>query len=191
MEREKMYNEEKAKNEKLNQQLEKETTERENYKKALDEERSKRRTADAKLSSQETTSAEHISAVEKERDSYKKHVETLTSQVSEKDKAIEEATAKLTEFEQKALKHDEFVTKNLTDKLALIPEEKQEFVKKVLDGKSLVEQLDLVEWFVGEYKDFKSSPTDKWGNPNDTSEYEKAKEAWDLVKMAIYAPKTE
>lgn len=164
--------------------------EKANLNKALSEERTRRKSAEAKLSSQETTSAEHITAVEKERDTLKKQVETLTNQIGEKDKLLDENKTKTKELETKATKFDEFVTKNLKDKLSKIPEEKKEFVQKALNGKSLDEQSELLDWFANEYKDFKSSPSDQGKSPNNTSEYEKAKEAWDLVGMAIYAPKS-
>lgn len=176
--------------EELQADLDKATTEKANLNKALSEERTRRKSAEAQVSSQETTSTEHITAVEKERDSLKAKVETLTSQIGEKDSLLEESKTKATELESKATKFDEFVTKSLEDKLGKIPEDKKEFVQKALNGRTLDEQSELLDWFADQYKDFKSSPADWKGgeSPADTSEYQKAKEEKNVMGMIKNAP---
>gem|GEM_PF-4957416 len=98
--------------------------------------------------------------------------------LSEKDKQLEELTGKLTSVETKATKYDEFLNKNLEDKMSKIPEEKKEFITKVLSGKDHEEQLSLLDGFILDYSkptDFKVKPKDDGTEAKDTSKEEEAK----------------
>jgi len=162
----------------------------ENYKKAVKEERERRR--------QEAEEKEKLITELSELQAFKKELEEKETKkkgkyeelIAEKDKQIVELTEKIGGIETKATKYDEFLTKSLEEKLSKIPEEKQEFVKKVLDWKAHDDQLTLLDWFIEDYstKDFKSKPKDDWADPKDTSKYDEARKTWDLQWIIANAP---
>ena len=68
------------------------------------------------------------------------------------------------------------MTKTLDEKFQKIPEEKQEFVKKILTDKSFEDQSELLDGFVQDYNvDFKAKPKQEGEEIPDTSELDKAK----------------
>lgn len=162
----------------------------ENYKKAVKEERERRK--------QEAEEKENLSQQLSELQNFKKELEEKEAKkkgkyedlLSEKEKQIQELTEKFTSIETKATKYDEFMSKNLEDKFWKIPEEKQEFVKKLLGDKPHEEQLELLDGFISDYTkpDFKAKPADEWKEVKDTSEYEKAKQSGDRLGMLKNAP---
>ena len=122
-----------------------------NKTKAIDEERSKRKAAEAKLSSQETLSKDHTEALEKENEALKANLTKKDEIIKERDTQVTQLTGELAQASGKAGKFDEHLTKTLADSMAKIPEDKQEFVKKALAGKSLDEQLELAQEFANQY----------------------------------------
>jgi hypothetical protein len=86
------------------------------------------------------------------------------------------------------------LTKSLEDKFTKIPQEKQEFVNKVLEGKSHEERLSLLDWFIWEYTkpaDFSTKPKDDGSDHKWVSKYEEAKKAWDIKGLIANAPVIE
>ena len=182
------------------EQFDKLQEENENYKKALQEERARRKQAKEELEEYQQSTGSELEELkkfkteleEKEAKKKGKYEELL----SEKEKALAELTEKVASIETKASKYDEFLQKNLEEKLGKIPEEKQEFINKVLGDKAHEEKLELLDWFIQEYanikpKDFDNKPKDEGGDPDDTSEYQKAKESWDLWWVIANAPRRE
>jgi chromosome segregation ATPase len=105
----------------------------ENYKKALKEEREKRKL--------ETEEKENMKTQLSELQDFKKDLEDKEAKkkgkyedlLVEKDNQIKDLTEKVSGFETKATKYDEFLSKNLEEKMSKIPDEKKDFIKKVLD----------------------------------------------------------
>jgi len=175
--------------------------ENENYKKALIEERSKRK-QEAEEKAQIKAELDWLQTFkkdleEKEAKKKGKYEDIIVERDAEiaKIKADHEAeikslTDELTPTKEKAWKYDEFLTKNLDDKMSKIPEERQEFVKKVLDWKSNDEQLSLLDGFIENYSkgDFKAKPKDEWEDPKNTTEFDKAKKDWDTRWLIANAP---
>ena len=169
------------------------TEELENYKKAVKEERERRK--------QEATEKTELQTQLEELQSFKKELEEKDAKkkgkyeelLTEKEAQIKELTDKIGGIEAKAIKFDEFLTKTLEEKLSKIPEEKQEFIKKVLDGKSHDDQVSLLDWFIEDYsvKDFKAKPNKEWNDPDNKTEYEKAKSEWNISGMITNAPVIE
>jgi len=168
--------------------------EHENYKKALKEERDRRKQASDEL---ESFKSQTMSELE-ELKNYKKDLEEKEAKKKWKyeellAKSEEEKTALKQQLEAitgKASKYDEFLNKSLEEKLSLIPEEKRDFVSKVLWDKAHEEKLELLDWFVADYskKDFSSKPKDEWSDPQNTSEYDKALKEWNVSSMIANAP---
>lgn len=167
----------------------------ENYKKAVKEERERRKQSQDELDSVKTTLSEletfKKDLEEKEAKKKGKYEELL----SEREKQLEELTAQKAAIEAKAIKYDEFLNKSLEEKIAKIPEEKQEFVKKVIGDKDHEAQLELLDGFIADYsthtKDFKASPKNDGIDPKDTSKLEEAKAKKDIVGMISNAPVIE
>lgn len=107
--------------------------ENENYKKALKEEREKRKQTDAEkieISNKLSELSDFKKELEEKEAKKKGKYEDI---IAEKDAKIKELTDENSSIKPKAEKLDEFLNKSLEDKLSEIPEEKQEFVKKVLE----------------------------------------------------------
>ena len=171
--------------------LDKLTQENENYKKALQEERSKRKEATADSTEKEKQLTELMKfkqdLEEKESKKKGKYEELLT----QKDSTIQELTGKFSWMEDKATKYDLLLQKSLDDKMWSIPKDRQEFVTKVLWDKSYEDKVELLDGFIQDYtkpNDFKNKPewkdADKW----DTTEFQKAKESWDIMWLIGNAP---
>ena len=98
-------------------------------------------------------------------------------------------------MEAKATKYDEFLNKQLEDKLSKIPEDRLEFVNKVLDWKDHESKVELLDWFITDYtsdKWFNNKPAKEWGSVNkDTTDYQKAKEEWDISSLIANAKVVE
>lgn len=163
--------------------LDKLLSENENYKSALSEERSKRKTAEKKVLEVQW----EIEDFQKTKsDLEKKNLDskwTYDSLIAQKDKEIEEAKSKLDALEWKATKYDEFTTKTLEEKVGKIPEEKRDFVNKVLWDKTLEEKLELLDWFIEDYskKDFSNKPWGQWKDPSEAeTKLDEAKKKWDI-----------
>jgi hypothetical protein len=116
-----------------------------NYKLAIKEERDRRKQAQEELvsvkSKLEDADDGKVDFEKKER----KLKEKYESEIAAKDSMIKDLTEKTTSIEAKATKYDEVMTKNLEEKLSKIPEERLEFVKKVLADKNHDDQLDLLD----------------------------------------------
>jgi chromosome segregation ATPase len=162
----------------------------ENYKKALKEEREKRK--------QETEDKENMKTQLSELQDFKKDLEEKEAKkkgkyedlILEKDNQIKELSEKISWIETKATKYDEFLTKNLDEKMSKIPDEKKEFIKKVLDWKPHDEQLTLLDGFIEDYSnpDFKAKPKNEWEEIKNTTEYEKAKKEGNVMGLIKNAP---
>jgi hypothetical protein len=67
-----------------------------------------------------------------------------------------------------------------------IPEEKREFINKVLTDKTHEDKLDILDWFIADYSkpaDF-SNEAKGWDKEHkDTSEYDKAKESGSVIGL--------
>lgn len=115
--------------------------------------------------------------------------------LAEREKQVQELTEQKAAIETKAQKYDEFLNKSLEEKIAKIPEEKQDFVKKLIGDREHEAQLELLDGFIEDYstqkKDFKPNPKDDGVDPKDTSKLEEAKAKKDIVGMITNAPVIE
>jgi DNA repair exonuclease SbcCD ATPase subunit len=167
----------------------------ENYKKAVKEERERRKQSQDELDSVKSSLSEletfKKELEEKEAKKKGKYEELL----AEREKQVQELTEQKASIEAKALKYDEFLNKSLEEKIGKIPEEKQEFVKKVIGDKDHEAQLELLDGFIADYstqnKDFKAKPADDGIAPKDTSKLDEAKANKDIVGMITNAPVIE
>jgi len=167
---------------------------------ALAEERAKRKELRTKLEEKENSTNEELEAFRQEKakreEQEAKKKGKYEELLAEKDNKIAEMSELLPTLEAKATKFDDYLTKQLETKLEAIPEEKREFVTKVIDWKDYESKIELLDWFHKEYnpenKDFNNKP--KWWSDwvsNDTTEYQKAKESWDVMSIIANAPAAE
>ena len=165
-----------------------------NYKNALQEERARRKQASEELEAYKSQTSAELEELknfkkeleEKEAKKKWKYEELLAKSEEEKASLKQQLDA----ITGKASKYDEFLNKSLEEKLALIPEEKRDFVSKVLWDKAHEEKLELLDGFVADYskKDFSSKPKEDWeGTPN-TSDYDKALKEWNVSSIIANAP---
>jgi len=144
----------------------------------LKEERERRKAAQEEVETGKNT-LEELQSFKKDLDEKEaKKKGKYEELLSDKDKQVEELTGKIASIEIKATKYDEFLNKNLEEKLSKIPEEKKEFVAKVLSGKEHEDQLSLLDSFIDDYTkptDFKAKPKDDGTEAKDTSKEQEAK----------------
>jgi len=168
-----------------------------NKEKALQEERSKRKELRDKLDSMESDGNKELEELRNEKkareEAEAKKKGKYEDLLTQKDKELEETKAKISSVEEKATKYDTFLAKQLDEKITQIPEEKKEFVNKLLSWKSSEEQLELMDGFISEFwkpKDFKAVPKDwgKWVN-SDTTKFEEAKKSGNISDMIANAPR--
>lgn len=168
-------------------------TENDNYKKALTEERTRRKESDSKVAEIKIQLQGEIDDLKEslEKESKKKNKDNWL--IQEKEDKIKELETQLEETKTKASKYDEVLNKSLEEKLWKIPEDRKEFVGKAIADKPYDSQIELLDGFIADYSkpDFKAKPKDGEADPGDTSEYEKAKAAWDRMGMLQHAPKIQ
>lgn len=136
----------------------------------------------------ETLRNEKKAREEKEAKKKWKYEELL----EEKENKIKELTWLNESISVKATKYDELLNSQLELQLAKIPEDKQEFVNKVIDWKDYESKIELLNWFNKEYnpenKDFSNKVKGGEWVDKDTTEFQKAKENWDVSWLIANAP---
>ncbi len=171
----------------------------ENKEKALQEERSKRKELREENQKLKDWTNEELEAFRKEKtereEKEAKKKGKFEELLTEKDTKIAELTASNESISDKATKYDELITKQLTDKLEALPEDKRDFVSKVIDWKDYDTKVELLDWFYKEYnpenEDFNNKPKGWDGVKTSTTEYQKAKESWDVWWLIANAASVE
>ncbi len=168
-----------------------------NKEKALQEERAKRKQLRDKLESTKAISEEDLKQLEEFRSNQKKLEEKKLKEkwkyeelLAEKDTKIEELSKQFEEIVGYKEKYTSIMEEKISKKMEAFPEEKREFIWKLVEWKSFDERFDILDWLTKELwsTDFGWKPKTWWDAPEKTSEYEKAKAEWDLDAMLKYAP---
>jgi len=134
-----------------------------NKEKALQEERSKRKQLREEFDTfktSQTTDLEELKKFKTEIEEKKlKDKWKLDELLANKEKEIETYKAQLTEHTTKIQEYEGYKTKfethlqsQLDSKLASIPDDKKEFVNKVIDWKDFESKVELLDWFAKEYE---------------------------------------
>lgn len=155
-------------------------TEKENYQKAMKTEREKAREYKTKLADYEQKEKERQEKKKLQEGKYQELLEEKKSELQQMQEKLEELQGfKETVQKQKSEQIKQLITE--------IPDEKRDFVEKVLDGKSGREKIELLKEFIKDYKKpTYSDETAEDKNKNSIEpedEYKKAKEKGDILEM--------
>ncbi len=150
----------------------------------LKEEADKRRALEEELASYKKKESEAAEAKKLEEWKYQELL-------AEKSTALEQANAQLeslTSFKQWI---EDNASKKLEEKMKDIPEDKRSFVDKIIEGKNVVEQLDLVREYARDLKKntYDVNPSAQGKAEPTTNDYKSALKNGDINSALDNAPK--
>jgi len=168
-----------------------------NKDKALHEERGKRQSLSKKLESLWDVNPEDLEELNKLREEKKKMEDKKLKEKWKYEELLKEKETELEELKKQIEgvvwykeKYTSFMEKQLETKIDEFPEEKKEFIKKLIEWKEHESQLELLEWFKKEFggDSFWWIPKTEWEPPKNNTEFDEAKKKWDISSMLSNAP---
>ena len=133
-----------------------------NQEKALLEERGKRKQTKERLEELEKFKSELDEKKLKDKWKFEELLNTKEQEIETYKTKLQEIEGKLPEYEGYKTKFEWYLQSQLDNKLSSIPEDKKEFVSKVIDWKDFESKVELLDWFVKEY----SKPSFSWNAPD-------------------------